>query len=49
MFFQPEVGKMDIDEMLIQIRVQNLRIARWTVTEEEQLTKINLGSKENLQ
>ncbi len=35
--------------MPTQIRVQNLRIARWIVTKKKQLTKINLGSKENLQ
>jgi hypothetical protein len=39
---------MEIDDAPIQIRVQNLCIARWTIIEEEQLTKINLGSKENL-
>ncbi len=40
---------MEIDETLAQIRVQNLCIARWIVIKEEQLTKINLGNKENLQ
>ncbi len=35
--------------MVVQIRVQNPRIARWTVIKEEQLTKINLGSEANLQ
>jgi hypothetical protein len=30
-FFQLEVGEMDIDETLVQIRVQNLHIVRWTV------------------
>ncbi len=49
MFFQHEVGEMEIDEMPIQIRVQILCIARLTITEKEQLTKINLGAKENLQ
>jgi hypothetical protein len=24
-FFQPKIGEMDIDKMLVQIRVQNLR------------------------
>jgi hypothetical protein len=40
---------MEIDETPTQIKVQNLCIVRWIVTEEKQLTKINLGSKENLQ
>jgi hypothetical protein len=35
--------------MHVRIRVQNLCIASWIVTEEEELIKINLGSKENLQ
>jgi len=30
-FFQLEVGEMDIDKTLVQIIVQNLHIARWTV------------------
>jgi hypothetical protein len=45
-FFQPKVGEMEIDKMLVRIKVQNLHIDRWIVTEEEQLTKINLGFKE---
>jgi hypothetical protein len=48
-FFQPKGGEMEIDEMPIQIKVQNPFIIGWIVTKEEQLTKINLGSKENLQ
>jgi hypothetical protein len=42
MFFQLEVGEMEIDEMLAWIRVQNLCIVGWIVIEEEQLNKINL-------
>jgi hypothetical protein len=40
---------MEIDEMPTQIKVRNLHIMIWTVIEEEQLTKINLGSEENLE
>jgi hypothetical protein len=40
---------MEIDEMPTQIKVQNLCIIGWIITEEEQLTKINLGFEENLQ
>jgi hypothetical protein len=40
---------MDIDEKHARIRVQSLHITRWTIIEEENLTKINLGSEENLQ
>jgi hypothetical protein len=47
-YFQLEVGKMEIDKTFAQIRVQNLCIVGWIVTKEEQLTKVNLGSKKNL-
>jgi hypothetical protein len=40
---------MGIDKTLAQIRVQNLRIIGWTVTEEEQLTKMNPCFEKNLQ
>jgi hypothetical protein len=49
MFFQPKIREMEIDEMPTQIMVQNLCIVGWTITKEEQLTKINLGYEENLQ
>jgi hypothetical protein len=39
---------MEIDETFVQIKVQNLRIIGWTITEEKQLTNINMGSEENL-
>jgi hypothetical protein len=42
-FFQHEVGEMEIDQMPIWIRVQNLCITCWIITKEKQLTKINLG------
>ncbi len=48
-FFQLEVGEMEINEMLAWIIVQNLYIAGWIVTKKKQFSKINLGSKENLQ
>ncbi len=44
-FFQPKVRKMEIDEMLVQIKVQNLCIVGWTITKKKQLTKINLDSE----
>ncbi len=43
MFFQLEVGKMEIDKTFARIRVQNLCTVGWIVTKEEQLTKVNLG------
>ncbi len=40
---------MIIDETPIQERIQDLTIASWIVTKDEQLTKINLGTKDNVQ
>jgi hypothetical protein len=40
---------MIIDETPTQEWIQDLNIARWTNIEEEQLIKINLGTKENVQ
>jgi hypothetical protein len=40
---------MIIDETLVQEWIQDLTIVGWTVIDEEQLTKINLGTKENVQ
>jgi hypothetical protein len=39
---------MAINETIVRVGVQNLYIASWIVIEEEQLTKINMGSKGNL-
>jgi hypothetical protein len=40
---------MEIDETFARIKVQILHISKWTITKKEQLTKINLDFKENLQ
>jgi hypothetical protein len=40
---------MIIDETPARKWVQDLTIVGWTITKEEQLTKINLGTKENVQ
>jgi hypothetical protein len=34
-FFQPEVRKMDINEMPTWIKVQNLHIVGWDITKEK--------------
>jgi hypothetical protein len=34
-FFQHEVGKMEIDNTLARIKVQNLHITGWTIIEEK--------------
>jgi hypothetical protein len=38
-----------MDETLAKIQLQNLKIASWTLTKEEQLVKLNLGIKANPQ
>ncbi len=40
---------MIIDETPIQERNQDLTIVRWTIIEEKQMNKVNLGTKENVQ
>jgi hypothetical protein len=47
--FHPKVREMIIDETHVQKQIQDLTIASWTITKEEQLTSINLGAKTNLQ
>jgi hypothetical protein len=39
---------MIIDETPIWKWIQDITIVGWTITEEEQLTKINLGTKKNV-
>jgi hypothetical protein len=40
---------MIVDETPTREQIQDLTIAGWTITKEEQLTKIKLGTKENVQ
>jgi hypothetical protein len=48
-FFYLEVGDMIIDETPIKKWIQDLTITYWTIIEEKQLTKVNLGTKGNVQ
>jgi hypothetical protein len=48
-FFHLEFGEMIVDETPTWKWVQDLTIAGWTIIEVEQLTKINLGTKKNVQ
>jgi nucleosome binding factor SPN SPT16 subunit len=48
-FFHLEVGEMMIDETFVWEQVQDLTIACWTIIEEEQLTKITLGTEKSVQ
>jgi hypothetical protein len=40
---------MIVDETPLQEWIQDLTIALWTITKEEQFIKVNLSSKENVQ
>jgi len=40
---------IEVDGTLAKIQVQNLQIAGWTFTKEQQLVKLNLGTKSNPQ
>jgi len=48
-FFHLEVREMIVNETLSRKQIQDLTIIVWTIIEEEQLTKVNLGTKENVQ
>jgi hypothetical protein len=39
---------MIMDERLVQEWIHDLTTIGWRITKEEQLTKINLGTKENV-
>jgi len=43
------MGEMIIDETHVWEWIQEVTIASWTITKEEQLIKVNLGVKENVQ
>ncbi len=43
------MGEMEINETLIQIRVQNLHTVGWIIPKKKQLTNIKLGFEENVQ
>jgi hypothetical protein len=47
-FFHPKVRDMIIDETPIREQIQDLTIVSWTIIGDEQLTKVNLGTKENV-
>jgi hypothetical protein len=44
-FFHQEVGEMIIDETHVWEQIQDLTIVNWTETGDEQLTKVNLGTR----
>ncbi len=44
-FFHQEVGEMIIDETHVWEQIQDLTIVDWIETGDEQLTKVNLGTR----
>ncbi len=48
-FFHLEVGDMIIDETFAWKQIQDLTKIDWTIIEEKQLLKVNLGTKGNVQ
>jgi hypothetical protein len=48
-FFQLEVGEMEIDKTLFESEIKTFALRDGLSLKKKQLTKINLGSKENLQ
>ncbi len=48
-YYQHKLSQVQIDETLVKVKVQELQIAKWTLTKNQQLLKINLGIKDNPQ
>jgi hypothetical protein len=46
-FYQHEPGEALILDELVDITIKNKPIVKWTLTSEEQLTKLNLGTIED--
>ena len=45
-FYQHEVGDVLIDDTPAQIKVQKMKIAGWTLSKEEQVKLLNLGTED---
>ncbi len=44
MYYWHQLGSVTVDETPTKIKVQGLQIARWTLTKDQQLMKLNLGT-----
>ncbi len=44
MYYEHQLGNVVVDETPTKIKVQGLQIARWTLTKDQQLMKLNLGT-----
>jgi hypothetical protein len=44
--YKHQLRNVQINESPTKVNVQKLQIVRWTLIEEQQLTKLNLGTKE---
>jgi hypothetical protein len=43
-YYRNQLGSVAVDETLAKIKAHELQIARWMLTEDQQLTKLNLGT-----
>jgi hypothetical protein len=46
MYFKHKPWNVHIDGTLVKVKVQELQIAKWILTTEQQLTKLNMGIEE---
>jgi len=44
MYYRHQPGSVTVDETPTKIKVQGLQIAKWTLTKDQQLMKLNLGT-----
>jgi len=44
MYYNYQLGNVAMDETPTKIKAQELQIARWTLNENQQLMKLNLGT-----
>jgi hypothetical protein len=43
-YYNHQPGSVVVDEILAKIKTQELQITRWTLTKDQQLMKLNLGT-----
>ncbi len=48
-YYSHQLGSLIMEETLAKIKAQELQIARWMLTKDQQLMKLNLGTNEEPQ
>jgi hypothetical protein len=43
-YYSHQLGSVIVDETLAKIKTHELQITRWTLSEDQQLMKLNLGT-----